>query len=148
VIRRLTTPSSLYGGDYEVSVQLEDYTDAQMLVALVDENAGNEESIMAQVDVIRLARKFIKANPAACKFDPSRRPRGVDLNAAQKAGYEKLARASHKCGSQPCLQAFLGEENWGNDKMHKLVTIADDLDSEILKEVWLTTSGVQFPASR
>jgi hypothetical protein len=86
-----------------------------MLVALADENAGNEESIMAQVDVIRLARKFIKANPGSCKV-PLVRP---------VAPLSKFARKDeqHVHGSQSCLRAFLGVENWGNDKMHKLSVI-------------------------
>jgi hypothetical protein len=123
---RLAAAIELYGSNYEVSVQVEPYTDAQMLIALADENTGSEESVAAQVDVIRLARSYLRNYPAACKQQVSdcRTP-------VQKHGHEQ--ECQH--GSVRCLLAFLGEVNWSKTKIADLVRIADHLDNVLLKNV-------------
>jgi hypothetical protein len=118
---RLAAAIALYGPNYEVSVQVEPYTDEQMLVALADENAGNEESVEAQVDVIRVARKFLKEHPEACKRQPLH-----SVAAVQKHAHAQVCQH----GSERCILAFLGEANWNERRVHNLVSIADRFDAE------------------
>jgi hypothetical protein len=126
---RLAAALELYGPEYTVSVQVEPYTDEQMLVALADENAGKEESVEVQVDVIRVARTFLKEHPEACKW------KHVPLDCL-KAHPEKARKDDqHKHGSIPCLLSFLGDINWNQQKIHSLVSIADGFDANLLRDV-------------
>lgn len=122
---RLAAALELYGPEYEVSVQVEPYTDEQMLIALADENAGGEESVEAQVDVIRIARNHLRKHPEACKQQVS-----GNRTAVKKHGHEQ--ECQH--GSVRCLLAFLGEKNWSKTKVADLAVIADGLDIDLLRE--------------
>jgi hypothetical protein len=42
-----------------------------MLIALADENAGNESTATEQIDTVALAKKFLIEHPEACKVDVS-----------------------------------------------------------------------------
>ena len=116
----------LFGGGYEVSVQVEKYTDEQMLIALADENAGDEESVEAQVDVVRLARSYLKKNPEACK---------VTLQSVAKPKDE--GGRPHEHGSERCVLAFLGENTWNERKVHNLFVLADRVDASGGSTAWL-----------
>lgn len=107
---RLVAAKELFGGSYEVSVQLEDYSDEQMLVALADENAGDEESPAAQMDVVRIAREYIIEHPEACKFQV------IQRESDEKRG----GNNPHEHGSNRCVAAFLGEANWNQPKVSRL----------------------------
>jgi hypothetical protein len=96
-----------------------------MLIALADENAGKEESVEVQVDVIRVARKYLREHPEACKV--------VSLVRQEKP--KNLGGRPHEHGSEPCLLAFLGDINWNSQKIHSLLSIADRFDDSLLKEV-------------
>lgn len=123
---RLEAAKQLYGSSYEVSVQVEEYTDEQMLIAMADENAGSAESVEAQADVVRISREYLKAHPEACKtiFD------------VQCVENENPAKGRpHEHGSEKCIAAFLGETNWSHDKVGRLVAIADKLDAALLEDV-------------
>jgi hypothetical protein len=123
---RLDAAKEVFGDDHEVSVQVEDYCDAQMLIALADENAGESESLEAQVDVIRATRAYLDKHPEACKRQALHGGTPV-----KKHGHEQLCEHGSVC----CLVAFLGEANWSIRKVENLATIADELDARILKYV-------------
>ena len=115
----------------EVSVQVEPYTDEQMLIALADENAGKEESVETQVDVIRITRKYLKEHPGACKMV-------LPVDCLPAEGGSKRGRSSaeqHKHGSQRCLLAFIGDKNWNEQKISSLLSIADRFDASLLRDV-------------
>jgi hypothetical protein len=121
---RLAAAIELYGPEYEVSVQVEDYSDEQMLIALADENAGREETVEAQVDTIRVARRYLQEHPETCKYLSG------TLTDIPKGGDKK-----HEHGSVRCLLAFLGKDNWNRDKIDSLVSIADRFDAALLRDV-------------
>ena len=82
---RLTAAKNILGADAKVSVQVEDYSDDQMFIAMADENAGEVESVAHQVDVVRKAKQLLEANLSWCKYlqQPSHdgtavKPRGRD----------------------------------------------------------------------
>jgi hypothetical protein len=72
-----------------------------MLIALADENAGDTESVEAQVDVIRTSRAFLLEHPEACKYLSD------SLTGIHKGGDKK-----HEHGSVRCLVEFLGDASW------------------------------------
>jgi ParB-like nuclease domain len=118
---RLKAAIDLLGKDYEVSVQVEKYDDDQMFVALADENAGPEESVEAQCDVVVAARERLLKNPELCKL-PHR-------GAASKTGEQ------HEHGSERCIAAYLGEENWGKTKVDRLLQLATNFDRSLLRDL-------------
>jgi hypothetical protein len=70
---------------------------------MADENSGPEESIEAQCDVVIAARERLKSNPELCKVSHRDSP--------SKTGEQ------HQHGSERCICAYLGEENWGKSKV-------------------------------
>jgi hypothetical protein len=112
-----------------VSVQIEDYTDEQMLIALADENAGGEATIRAQIDTVNLAKRYLEANPTACKVVPSHG--GTKLSSRGRDG----EGASHEHGSLNCIVAFLGESNWSRSKVDRVLQAATQLDPYVISVV-------------
>src|SRR5690242_13637785 len=54
---RLQAAIELFGAAHRVGVQLEDYSDEQMMIALADENSGDEASTEERVDTVVRAGK-------------------------------------------------------------------------------------------
>jgi hypothetical protein len=70
---RLAAAIKLLGRSHEVSVQVEDYSDDQMLIALADENSKADVADSVKIDVVRIARERLIDNPAVCKQLSARR---------------------------------------------------------------------------
>lgn len=103
----LAAAIELFGKHHKVSVQVEQYTDPQMMIALADDNAGEGASFAEQQDTVVMAQKYLREHPEACKTHPVRRAQG--------------GGSPHEHGSEHCVSAFLGEENWSRDKVHGLI---------------------------
>lgn len=105
---RLQAAKNLFGPNYEVTATCVDYTDQQMLVALIRDNDQSEDP-RRNIDQIRAAHKFMSdsANAGEC----------VTLREAKKtrvSGHrttENLSRTpegQHVHGSVRCVADFLG----------------------------------------
>lgn len=105
-----------------VSTFVRDYSDAQMYIAMADENAGDAESPAAQVDVVSTARKMLIENPEWCKVQLSHR--GTDEG--------RGGNHPHEHGSVNCLLAFLGEENWSLTTIKRLLNLSEKADASLL----------------
>jgi len=127
----------LFGQDREVSCQLEDYTDAQMFVALADENAGEGATAAEQIDVVRFAREYLRKNPTACKYVPSN---------GRTAHPEKARHtSSHEHGSVDCVLSFLGENNWSRSKVADFLLMASNLDEVVKQQIAPPTGSRSGP---
>lgn len=124
---RLAAAKQILGSDAKVSVQLENYTDSQMYIAMADENAGDEESIAHQVDVVRKAKELLIKNTEWCK--------NVIASHRETESNPKGAGAPHKHGSVECIQEFLGENNWSRAKVGRLHKLAEQADKSVLSKV-------------
>lgn len=124
---RLAAARKLLGADGKVSVQVEDYSDPQMYVAMADENSGDEELITHQVDVVRKAQQLLTSNPLWCKH--------LVGASADRTGTSKFARHDnqHVHGSVDCILAFLGEKNWSHTKVVNLLQLAENADPSVLQ---------------
>ena len=103
----------LFTGKHEVSVQVEDYTDEQMAIAMADENAGDETALEAQCDTVIMVQEKLQDGTFKC--------RGISAHDGQKIGRGR----PHECGSEHCISAFLGDKNWSRSKVNRLLTISD-----------------------
>lgn len=121
---RLEAAVQMYGKKYEVSVQVEDYSDEQMLVALADENTGSEATMREQIDIVKLAKKYVTEHPESCKEYPSHSGTSI------KGGDKK-----HEHGSLNCIVAFLGETNWSRSKIGRVIEAAEKLDPFVISRV-------------
>jgi ParB-like nuclease family protein len=121
---RLKAAIELLGKEHEVSVQVEKYDDDRMFFALADENAGPEESVEAQCDVVVAARERLLKNPELCK-----------QLAHDEPPVAKHGHAQHEHGSERCVAAYLGEENWSRPKVNRLLQLANNFDKSLLKDI-------------
>lgn len=119
---RLEAAKRILGGDAKVSVQVEDYDDAQMYIAMSDENAGEVEKPANQVDVIRKAKQLLEANPGWCKAN----------SVSSRDTIRGNPNFVHEHGSVNCILAFLGEHNWSRAKVGKLLKLAEEADDALL----------------
>lgn len=88
------------------------------------ENATREEeSVEAQVDVVRLASGHLKKNTSACVW--------ITLPTTGKVRRDAITK--HKHGSEHCISAFLGDKNWSRQKISDLLRLEDKLDKSVLK---------------
>jgi ParB-like chromosome segregation protein Spo0J len=66
---RLQAAINVLGKNYKTSIQLDDYTDAQMVRMLVNENSASEGASDAeQIDAVVMARKWLRSHPEECKL--------------------------------------------------------------------------------
>lgn len=123
---RLAAAKKVLGQDATVNVQLEPYSDEQMFIAMADENAGEQESIPHQVDVVRKAKQLLISNPAWCKW--------LEGDVPERDGTSKFARHDnqHMHGSVECILAFLGEKNWSHTQVGNLYKLAENADPSVL----------------
>jgi hypothetical protein len=91
-----------------------------------DENAGDEESLENQIDVIRKAKQLLTSNPLWCKHlqQPSRSGTAVAPHGRD---------GQHVHGSVECILAFLGENNWSHTKVGNLHQLAENADDSLLE---------------
>jgi len=81
-----------------------------MIQMMAMENAlGEAESVGAQVDMVRLARKHLREHPEACAWEKGFR--------AQSARNRPKDGRPHEHGSLDCIATFLGEGSWGKTKI-------------------------------
>lgn len=127
----------IYGPKHEVSVQVENWSDAQMLFALAAENAGKGASFDERVDVVLAARKFLQEHPESCKH----------VNPAAQGKRDSLGRVNdgrtHEHGSASCVSAFLGSKTWPVKTVEELLRAGKDLAPEVRKMV--APSGTTHP---
>lgn len=117
---RVEAAKRVLGDNYETSLQVIDYDDANMLRAMGAENATNEtDSIEAQVDQIIVTKKFLLANPSAC----------------HSSGTGRMSGKQHEHGSDRCISSFLGETNWPFQKVASLLKLADNLHPSIFSSL-------------
>ena len=101
---------SLFGKNHQASVQMEDYTDDQMLKAMANENADDETSVGEQRDTIAYVSKFLTDHSEEC-------PRG----------------ATHAHGPA-CISVFLGGDNWPVARVAAFLQIDAKVPDEVLRE--------------
>jgi len=66
---RLQAAINKLGEDYKTAIQINDYSDEQMVIMLANENATDEgESFAVQVDTAVMASRHLKAHPEWCKI--------------------------------------------------------------------------------
>ena len=119
---RLAAAKKILGADAKVSVQVEEYSDPQMYIAMADENSGDEETVSHQVDVVRKAKQLLIANPEWCKH--------LRVSSGDRT---KLSEGRpHEHGSLECIRAFLGEHNWSHSKIGELIKLAEKAGEEVL----------------
>lgn len=127
---RLAAAIKLFGKKHEVSIQLENYSDEQMLIALADENAGAEASLREQIDTVTTARKFLLKHNEACK---------VDVSSHGGTKRDSLGRVNegkpHEHGSLNCVVAFLGDANWSRSKVGRILEASNTLDPFVVSKV-------------
>jgi hypothetical protein len=125
---RLQAAIELYGPKYQASVQIEAYTDSQMLMAMVNENAKEESTLLEQDMTLAVVREYLRAHPEECRQAPAEReavkPRGRP---------QGCAIGDH--GSAECVVAFLGKKNWGLTKVTELLAVHERLDATIYRMV-------------
>lgn len=98
------------GSNAKVSIQVEDYSDSQMIRAMWGEDTIRKgESVEAQADIVRLAAKHLAENPEACRF--------------RAPGARKAGGRPHEHGSVECVSAFLEDKKWGRTKVAELLRI-------------------------
>ncbi len=103
---------------------------------LANENSSSEGASLAdQTDMVMTAHKFLKAHPASCRIDgPKRYPGNINammalhkvnlnpVHAEPESSYgggREGAGRTHEHGSERCIVAFLGENNWSRSKVHR-----------------------------
>lgn len=103
---------NVLGGDYETSILIDDFSDDMMIIMLANENSASEgASTGEQIAVVELAQDWLKTHPESCHVSDDKtrgkRPQG--------------GGSEHVHGSVRCITAFLGDTNWGKDKVHGLM---------------------------
>jgi hypothetical protein len=115
---RLAAAIELFGKKHEVSVQIEPYTDEQMLIALADENAGPESTLHERIDTVLVAQKFLNEHPESCKRNISAGRKTSDQGGGCKVGdHDGL-----------CVTTLLGEENWSKTTVYDALALWTKLD--------------------
>lgn len=115
---RLTAAIEMFGKKYEVSVQVELYTDEQMLIALADENAGSEATVRERIDTVLLAQRYLMEHPK----NPSSRTTGNSRGPLpEPTSVRQVAE-------------FLGEENWSKDTVSDALLLSK-LDPKVLDKI-------------
>jgi len=105
---RLQAAINKLGEDYKTAIQINDYSDEQMVIMLANENATDEgESFAVQVDTAVMASRHLKAHPEWCKI------------LIQGESELKRAGQPHAHGSERCVSAFLGTRNWSQSTVHR-----------------------------
>jgi ParB-like nuclease family protein len=136
----------LFGENHEVSVQLEDYTDDQMFIAMADENAGSGHLYVEVCNVVSVARDRIIEDPTRCKLKDqllvAARPANPSPKRGRRSGEQGCAVGKH--GSAACVSAYLGEVNWSLTRVKELLQLEDGLDRSILTSV---TPGASWNGS-
>lgn len=114
----------MLGKDYELWIDLDDFTDEQMLIMLANENATSSgASDGEQIDTVALARTWLQKNPASCVL------KKLIVQREQKTPSSKGGRPSisdcerDKHGTEECITAFLGDKNWSRSKVHRLLQL-------------------------
>ena len=124
--KRIEAAIRKLGRAHEIDIPCLKLTDDQMIQMMAMENAtGEEESVEAQVDVVRLVRVRLRKLQPKASCDWSRR--------AIVARLRKESITQHEHGSLDCIVAYLGKENWRASKVKDFLKLDSDLDSEILK---------------
>jgi hypothetical protein len=84
---------------------------------LVNENnASDGASERAQTDAMILTSKWLHDHPEECRVDLLIQPESA------KRGRGRLKGEQHKHGSQRCVVAFLGEANWSQPTVSRLLS--------------------------
>lgn len=103
-------------------MQIEEYTDSQMLMAMANENAREEPSLTEQEHMMIAVKEYLKDHPEECRIShdrPKHLPHSKGLTQSHRP---------HEHGSVECVVAFLGEENWRPTKVKALLAISEKLD--------------------
>jgi hypothetical protein len=95
---RLASAIAVKGKKFEMTVQIVDYDDDEMIRGLADENHGKSESTAAKLDVIRLVRKRLIEDSSRCK-----RQGGAQRQAVKPGGHAQ--GCEH--GGSACISAYL-----------------------------------------
>lgn len=131
---RLQAALDLYGVAHRVSVQIVAYTDEQMAIALVNENATQTEHYQEREDVIRLFRDNLRSGNFKCQYLSGDRT-GI-----------KGSLKKHECGSVNCVLAALGENVWSRTVVGDTLSMIDSLDNSV--KVYVDIHGHEGSSNR
>jgi hypothetical protein len=116
----------LKGTNYKVSVQVEKFTDAQMLQALAMENENRrakdaeegDTTLQDRITLVHIASEFLKANPDKCQ-NPNRKSKASTSYGCHKGNH----------GGEHCVGAFL---RWAPTSVGHLLRMKEKLAPEVL----------------
>jgi hypothetical protein len=89
-----------FGEDYEVSLQVENYTDLQMMMVLAYHHTG---SVERQITIVRALREYLKQYPESCPLQ---------------------TRHRHRL-SADCVRAVVGKLNWDIEELFDMAKWQD-----------------------
>jgi hypothetical protein len=115
---KLQAAIELFGVNRTVAVQVEDYSDAQMLIAMAAHSRSNKsKSCMDWLNVMRCARDFLQECPHECTFvlPPRRRV--------------------HHHASAECISSFLGPLSWPEEMVAPILKSVNGLDNALAHSI-------------
>jgi hypothetical protein len=87
---------------------------------LVSAVVDAEASLREQIDTVLTVQKFVREHPKTCKV--------VSLHGEAKG-------RPHECGSERCVSIFLGETNWSDSKVHRIIQAGTKQDPFVVSKV-------------
>jgi len=113
---RLESAKQVKGGNFEIDIPCQDFTDEQMVRMLANENSmQNEEYAIYQVDTVVMTQNYLK------EFRPQRE--------------RKSNGRPPEIGSIEHISEFLGEKNWQKTKVAQYLRMKASLAPKLMKDL-------------